>query len=221
MEKLRNEVIKGNKRQLKDSINNLKKANNEDITNLWYYNEKLTTKQLEKLNKEEITLKEAKTLIQKKIEKEYQKRLEKDLHRLEIVKGASDEISNISITVNWKRSSMWGYNPQVEIFTNKGEVLTGTASGCGYDKESAGIADALNKSNNILKLLYKAKNKKMTQKNKNSHDLLGYGSGYGVLPYFEGGVGSSSLMYIFKKLGFNVKEQHTKKSDYYIITKEV
>lgn len=221
MEKLRNEVIKENKRQLKDAVNNLKKATNEDITQMWYYNEKLTKKQIEKLNNEKITLKEAKTLIQKKIEKEYQKRLEKDLHRLEIVKGASDEISNISITVNWKRSSMYGYNPHVEVLTNRGEVLTGTASGWGYDKESAGIADALNKSNDILKLLYKAKNKKMTQKNKNNSDLLGYGSGYGVLPYFEGGTGSSSLMYIFKKLGFNVKEQHTEKSDYYIITKEV
>ena len=72
----------------------------------------------------------------------------------------------------------------------------------------------------ILKLLYTFKNKKMTAKKTNSRDLLGYGSGYGVLPYFEGGVGASSLMNIFKKLDDNVQEHHTKTSDFYTITKK-
>ena len=57
----------------------------------------------------------------------------------------------------------------------------------------------------------------MTAKKTNSHDLLGYGSGYGVLPYFEGGVGVSSLLYIFKKLVYKVNEYHTKTSDFYTI----
>ena len=126
----------------------------------------------------------------------------------------------INISINWVKSSTWGYNPHCTITTNLGTITEGKVSGCGYDKESAAIAEALDKNNDILKLLYIAKNKKMTFKNNNNHDVLGYGSGYGVLPYFEGGVGSGSLMNIFRNLGYKVTEYHTKLSDFYTITKK-
>lgn len=35
--------------------------------------------------------------------------------------------------------------------------------------------------------------------------VLGYGSGYSVLPYFEGGVGMSSLLDLFKRGGYSVR----------------
>ena len=219
MEKLKNLVEKENKKALKKAISDLKKAKKNDLIDLWYYREKLTNKQLEKLNNKELTTKEVKEILRNKIIKEYKTRSEKDLKRIETIARANDDIENINISINWVKSPAWGYNPHATITTNNGTIAEGRASGCGYDKESAAIAEALNKNNDILKLLYAAKNKKMTLKNNDNHDLLGYGSGYGVLPYFEGGVGASSLMNIFKKLGYNVQEYHTKTSDFYTITK--
>lgn len=46
-------------------------------------------------------------------------------------------------------------------------------------------------------MLYVAKNKKADQ---TSREVLGYGSGYGILPYFEGGVGIESHRRIFEGL---------------------
>lgn len=221
MEKLKNEVIKENNKQSKKAISRLNKAKKEDITDLWYYNEKLTKRQKEKLATKKITTKEAKEIIKNEIIKEYQKRTEKELNRIETIKNANDIIKSITINVEWVKNNTWGYNPHTTIYTSNGDATDGRASGCGYDKESAAIAEALNKNNDILKLLYTFKNKKMTTKKTNNHDILGYGSGYGVLPYFEGGVGVSSLLNIFKKLGYTITEHHTNRSDFYTIEKEV
>ncbi len=46
---------------------------------------------------------------------------------------------NAAITVEWRRSAAWGHNPAV---THNGEKLAG-ASGCGYCKESAALAECL------------------------------------------------------------------------------
>lgn len=219
MEKLKKLVEKENKKQLKNALDSLKKQDKNNIIDSWYYKEKLTSKQLKKYNNDELTTKQAKEILKNKIIKEYDKRKEKELKRIETIEKSNGEITNISISVNWVKNNTWGYNPHATVVTDS-EITEGKASGCGYDKESAAIAEALNKNNNILKLLYTAKNKKMTFKNNNNHDLLGYGSGYGVLPYFEGGVGASSLMNILKKLGYNVTEYHTEKSDFYTITRK-
>lgn len=220
MEKLKNEVIKENKKQLKTSLSNLNKAKKEDIIDLWYYNEKLTKRQKEKLKDKELTTKEAKSILKNKITEEHQKRAEKELKRIETIKKADSNITTISINVEWVRSATWGYNPHAIVYTNTSGATEGRASGCGYDKESTAVAEALNNNNDILKLLYTFKNKKMTAKKTNSHDILGYGSGYGVLPYFEGGVGMSSLLYIFRKLGYSISEHHTNRSDFYTIEKK-
>lgn len=214
MEKLTKQVKKENRKELKKAISNLNKAKKEDFTNLWYYSEKLTKRQKEKLTKSE-----QKEIIKNKIIKEYEKRLAKDLKRIETIKNAKNDIDTITVNVDWVKNQTWGHNPHATIYTNNGDITEGKASGCGYDKESAAIAQALNQNNDIVKLLYIAKNKKMTLKNTNNHDLLGYGSGYGVLPYFEGGVGVSSLLNIFRKLNYNIVEHHTNKSDFYTITK--
>lgn len=214
MEKLRKQVEKENKKELKKAISNLNKAKKEDFANLWYYSEKLTKRQKEKLTKNE-----QKEIIKNKIIKEYNTRLNKNLKRIDTIEKANNNIESITINVDWVKNRTWGYNPHATIYTNNGDITEGRASGCGYDKESTAIAEALNKNNDILKLLYIAKNKKMTAKKTNSHDLLGYGSGYGALPYFEGGVGASSLLNIFRKLGYSISEHHTEKSDFYTITK--
>lgn len=220
MEKLKKLVEKENKKQIKEALQNLKNASAEDVTNLWYYTEKLTNTQIKKYNNKELTIEQIKEILKNKITKEYEKRKNKELKRIETIAQSNETITNINISINWVRNSTWGYNPHATITTNLGTITEGKVSGCGYDKESAAIAEALDKNNDILKLLYIAKNKKMTFKNNNNHELLGYGSGYGVLPYFEGGVGAGSLMDIFKNLGYNVREYHTDKSDFYTITKK-
>ena len=214
MEKLIKQVKKENKKELKKAISNLNKAKKEDLKNLWYYSEKLTKRQKEKLTK-----KEQKEILKNKIIQDYEKRLAKNLKRIDTIKNADNNVESITINIEWVKNPTWGYNPHATIYTNKGDITEGRASGCGYDKESAAIAEALNKNKDILKLLYTAKNKKMTLKKINNHDLLGYGSGYGVLPYFEGGVGASSLLHIFRKLNYDIIEHHTEKSDFYTITK--
>ena len=221
MEKLTKQVKKENQKELKKAISNLNKAKKEDITNLWYYSEKLTKRQKEKLENKEITTKEVKEILKNKIIEEYQKRTEKELNRIETIKNSNNIIDHISINVEWVKNNTWGYNPHATVYTNDGKITEGKASGCGYDKESAAIAEALNKNNDILKLLYNYKNKKMTLKKTNNHDILGYGSGYSVLPYFEGGVGVSSLLTIFRKLGYTITEHHTNRKDFYTIQKGV
>ena len=142
MEKLKNEVIKENNKQLKKSISNLNKAKKEDLLDMWYYAEKLTKRQKEKLENKELTIKEAKNIIKNKIIEENQKRIEKDLKRIETIKNACDNITHISINVEWTRNTTWGYNPHATVYTSNGDATEGRASGCGYDKESAAIAES-------------------------------------------------------------------------------
>ena len=77
MEKLKKQIFKENDKQLKKAISNLNKAKKEEILNLWYYNEKLTKRQKEKLASKELTTKEAKNIIKDKIIIEYSKRTNK------------------------------------------------------------------------------------------------------------------------------------------------
>jgi hypothetical protein len=98
---------------------------------------------------------------------------------------------------------MWGYNPSVEVRTNAGRT-TGSASGCGYDKESAAIADAFNKNPAIMKILFTLAENALQENSAAAWSKdIGYGSGYGAMPYFEGGVGSSCYWSILEKAGFH------------------
>ena len=153
-----------------------------------------------------------------------QKRLQKELNRnaeqIHAIEGA-EKVQSISIGVEWKKSAMYGANPTATIRVTfeggKVDVFNGHASGCGYDKESAAIAEALNQCNGVLKMLYIKKNKKADAQNR---ELLGYGSGYGVLPRFEGGVGFECHRRIFEGLGFKTERTASGKSfDAYVIHK--
>lgn len=160
------------------------------------------------------------------------KAVEKDtaakLARLDRVAAAPD-LSFISISVDWVRSRTWGNNPHAEARTNTG-VFTGTASGCGYDKESAAIADALNQCDSVLKALYTLKEEglraglsdksKTAACGRSNGNICGYGAGYGAIPYFEGGVGASCFWSILKKCGFSTSCHHGRHSDFYSVEPE-
>ncbi len=136
----------------------------------------------------------------------------------------AEEIKNVSISIEWKRSATWGYNPTATVTINGIYQFSGTASGCGYDKRTAAVGEALNKSIIILKMLYTAKEKalkKAPAKTRNNPeasngDLIHYGAGYGVLPYFEGGVGMTSFRGVFEACGLRCTHTHeTKTTDFY------
>ena len=136
------------------------------------------------------------------IEKEHREKLQ-DLESAEAVPDAE----SVSIRVTWKRSRTWGYNPHAVVIVNGVNRYEGKASGAGYDKLSTAIAEALNQSAVIRRALYQAKEKAL-QEGKNgrsNRECIAYGAGYGVLPYFEGGVGLSSTECVFNACGLKMK----------------
>lgn len=121
--------------------------------------------------------------------------------------------TGLVITIEWKKSRMWGLNPTA--FTNYG-FYGSSIGGCGYCKKSTATAQALNDYLPIIRLMYIKKNKELGHRkevyidqngfeNKSergiNHFLFGYGSGYDVLPRFEGGVGVESHRGIIEKIG--------------------
>ena len=133
-------------------------------------------------------------------EKKKAKEINKKFAELDRIAQA-DDLQCFEVVVTYKKNRMWGWNPYVIAVINRTGRYIGRASGCGYDKTSAAIADALNQSDSVLKALYQVKN---ANPEKHNHDCLGYGAGYGILPYFEGGVGVCSFERIFERLLFAV-----------------
>lgn len=173
----------------------------------------------------QITREKAVELATKRLEKEYSKREQRKAGQIAAA-AAAEEVKAITIFIEWKKSRTWGYNPTViaRVETeNSIEKYTGTASGCGYDKRSAAVADALNKCPAVMKALYSAKEAALANGWKPSNEsgsnasCIEYGAGYGALPYLEGGVGMSSLESVFNKCGLltRIRDESGAKTDYY------
>jgi hypothetical protein len=153
----------------------------------------------------------------------------RDCQKLAEAAKAGD-VEAVSIDITWKRSQMYGYNPTATatVFYRGGgwSEYVGRASGCGYDKESAAVADALDKCPAVLKALYETKEKviangwkysgQLNRQPESNASCIAYGAGYGVLPYFEGGVGMESLTDVFNACGFILRiKKQTRKHGYY------
>lgn len=183
----------------------------------WIYND-LIPKTSKKRDWE---LTELKEYLIKRYTIQKEKLLKSEIQQVESIINGSD-IERIVITIEWKRSSTWGSNPNAEaaVHYKNGGVkyfTSGSIGGCGYDKQSTAVAKCLNQVDGILKPLYKIKDKNV---NTGNHQLFGYGSGYGLLPYFEGGVGVSCYPRILEaiKMKFNTISSG-KTFDCYEITK--
>lgn len=200
---------------IENKINALKEALKVDNVDAlkWYQKDRLTAAQYDHLKNG--NLKRFRELVRKQIEKEETKKqiVKKDcLLKIQDMKKAGS-LKYLKIMVEWSRSQTWGYNPHVEAwaqYTNIGTLYdTGYASGCGYDKESAAAATAIN---DIMK--------PFMLKNFNT---LKDPSIYGVCSNhleFEGGVGMSCFVRAFKACGYEVHESHGKRFDSYIIVKK-
>lgn len=166
---------------------------------------------------QKMSRKDAENYLFARIEKKNEKQFTEIETRLNSVMEAG-EITKITISVEWKKSNTWGYNPTAEVrlySTNGYEFLTGKASGCGYDKESAAVASALNQSNAIIKMLFEADKKDKDGK------VYGYRKAQnGYFPHISGGVGTSCYQSVFALFGLKWDKIASGKSfDSYLVTK--
>lgn len=165
-----------------------------------------------------------KKLIDLKYESITTEKIEK-IEKAEELLNSGAKIENIEIVIEWKKSNTWGYNPhaKIDFYIFNGSYhdyisFNGSASGCGYDKRSASTAEAFNKCDILKALLYKKENERLKKAPEEARrDYIGYGAGYGALPYFEGGVGFDSHRNILKNLGFKntCYNDRNKNFDYY------
>jgi hypothetical protein len=211
---IRNESFKSLK-EFKDGLTEKKSVN--DLIGKWYYSELLTKGAKSKEWAIE-SLKEY--LVERKV-KQLEKRLEDKLSGLARISEAGEAIE-ITISIEWRKSRMWGSNPSAtaRVQTTKGYFTfeSGSIGGCGYDKQSTAVAQVLNQCEALLNMMYKVKDSSSKVDNR---DLFGYGSGYGILPSIEGGVGVSCYPQIMEKLGLTFKTVASGKMyDCYQITKK-
>ena len=210
------------KTRLNDFITDLEKLEDIKETSGWKYTDLLPKgKKLEG-----ISLEEAKIYLIKRKEKAIYKSIERQVNRVLTI-GKAGEFIEAKISIEWKKSKMWGSNPSAEcvysyrdisgeLRTNR--VFSGSIGGCGYDKQSTSVANCLNQINEILKMLYTIKNDNI---DKDNRDIFGYGSGYGLTPSIEGGVGVSCYPSIFEKIGYEFKTIASGKTfDVYTIAKK-
>lgn len=184
---------------------------NEDIRKFTADIQKLSANEIKRRYYEDLTPKTAEALTEagegmpnaetlEKIIKKHTRRAKKAtaerLQKLAEVEAAElPQVINIS--VEWHRSAVWGYNPTAEVSAERRRTY-GKASGCGYDKESAAVAEALNANPEALKIIYKYVDE---------GGALPYGARvWAGLPYFEGGVGVNCFRSIFEACGYEWRQ---------------
>ena len=162
----------------------------------------------------EITHEEAYKKAYAKMTKAMYKERDKKLEKLTKIKQSQD-IEQIRISVEWKKSATYGNNPHVELSAYSSSSCydtNATASGYGYDKESQAIAVALNSIDGVRKLLI--------EKLDYINEKKPYGiNQYSIIPSFSGGVGTNCFTSFFKDIGWKVTEMHGKTYDSYVIVK--
>lgn len=147
------------------------------------------------------SVQDLKSYLVDRLEKHTLKKIESLQNQL-VFNENLETIKELIINVEWKKSSMWGMNPTAEAYVpGIGRISSGSIGGCGYDKQSTAVANVLNQVPQFLKLMYLEKNKANNQNLKN-HLVFAYGSGYGILPSFEGGVGVNCYNGILNKIGY-------------------
>ena len=173
-----------------------------------------TPRRWEQYQTGDITREKAVELAKRRAVAEVEKSRAAKLARIESA-AVAPVLSSASITVEWAKSRTWGANPTAELLNMGNGRTTGHASGCGYDKESAAIAEAMNADPSALRILYELGEAALSRgedpRSKTActgyhwGGCIGYGAGYDVLPYWEGGVGSSCFWSILEKAGYTVR----------------
>lgn len=194
-------VIETQMAHLDEIKNTILEAQDLKALEAWYIKKLLpSSKKLDNFK----TLDDAKKYLVSRLEKATAKRIVKQREHLEFISSAP-LFTSMNISVEWSRS----WNPSAEGRDGHDVYESGRVGGGGYDKLSTAVANVLNQSPALLKLLYIEKEKSTTSKN---HDIFGYGSGYGDFPNIEGGVGVSCYPSLFEKVGVTFKQMASGKS---------
>lgn len=129
------------------------------------------------------------------------------------------ELVGLEIVVEWHKSRTWGMNPTADCFiiyrNEKGYIESyitkGSASGCGYDKQSAAVNDAISETPELMRFVLE--NEKIW--NYYAVEKLPF-------PRFSfGGKGISTIESVFRDLdGWKTDESHGKAFDAYKFKKE-
>lgn len=176
----------------------------------------LTKSQYRKMSAGMYTAKELKNIFIERVTIYYIKSLNEALSNLQTIGENTNKLLSIELYIDWAKSRMWGTNPTPKMYvkTTAGGYWVEGASigGGGYDKESAASSQVLRLCPELLRKMYIFANKRNGTK-------LPYGGGYGVLPYFEAGVGISCHQHIIESLGGKWKHTYCgKASDMWTIT---
>lgn len=108
----------------------------------------------------------------------------------------------IKIEVNWTKNRTWGLNPCAELWD--GDYTNARVSGCGYDKESAAVSSALNKSPRAQAVALRAVANGFTE-------MIDPKTGR----WQTGGAGMEAVKAVMKAAGYSCFEMHGKTFDGY------
>lgn len=210
---LREKITAHYNNELNKTVAEIKTTTAWDILRGWRANYLLTPSTLAAIRELPPGDKLPEKIIEKitnKRKREIDRKIEKCFARVHEVEEVEAPAA-VSVVVEWHKNRTWGMNPRARVAAER--VATyGSASGCGYDKESAAIASAFNQNPEILKILY-------------DHAEAGETFPYGVdvwagLPSFAGGCGVSCFYSIFEACGYTFRQVASGKMfDVYEITR--
>ena len=202
MNNLLNSISLEGKKELEKVVKNIEAGNMNTIN---FY---ITDLRKQQLKDGKITLEKAQQIAIKKASKEIEKQTNKKIEKVRDIGSADESMEDINIIIKIKKSCL-GYQCKATLITGKTRIEGKFTGGWGYDKLSTAMAEVLNQYHPLMKLMYNYIDDKMFEEASltiNNHEVLGYGSGYGILPYFESGVGVSSFYTIFDNLGLKLNK---------------
>ena len=202
MNNLLNSIRLQGKVELEKVVKNIEAGNMNTIN---FY---ITDLRKQQLKDGKITLEKAQQIAIKKASKEIEKQTNKKIEKVRDIGSADESMEDINIIIKIKKSCL-GYQCKATLITGKTRIEGKFTGGWGYDKLSTAMAEVLNQYHPLMKLMYNYIDDKMFEEASltiNNHEVLGYGSGYGILPYFESGVGVSSFYTIFDNLGLKLNK---------------
>ena len=178
-----------------------------------YYNQKI--KDIKKaesfINKQGVRIAEPTDKDRAREIAHIEKKRARDLKKLDMIAQA-EPLQYVEARVEWHKSRTWGYNPRAEGWTSGGHYDTGTASGCGYCKESTAIEQALSQSLSLQRFIIENLGKLKNE--------YGIETRWGIAHLSIGGKGVSTLLNIFRKVkGWTINEMHGRSFDGYRIEK--
>ena len=213
MNNLLNSIRLEGKKELEKVVKNIEAGNMNTIN---FY---ITDLRKQQFKDGKITLEKVQQIAIKKASKEIEKQTAEKIEKVKNIYATIENIEDINIIVQHKKTSL-GYQYKATLATEKIRIDGKYTGGWGYDKLSTAISEVLNQYQPLTKLMYNYIDDKMFEEGSltiNNHKVLGYGSGYGILPYFESGVGVSSFYKIFDNLGLKLTQVT---DEFYRITKK-